>query len=141
MLRKILTRDRCAATSYLAPLVIPATTARSGYPRAWAKPRGSGGWDRRGRRRRYLEGQGGFWLVYICWVWEFVADNQTQHSRDRNAADHPGRSINTYWGFPLSCNNDVGSSPSLEEIDIPMICTIIIMDATVKDQRYIICSS
>ena len=57
MLRKILTRDRRAATSYLAPLVIPATTARSGYPRAWAKPRGSGGWDRRGRRRRYLVGQ------------------------------------------------------------------------------------
>ena len=60
MSRKILTRDRCAATSHLAPLVIPATTARSGYPRAWAKPRGSGGWDRRGRRRRYLEGQSGF---------------------------------------------------------------------------------
>ena len=66
MLRKILTRDRCAATSHLAPLVIPATTARSGYPRAWAKPRGSGGWDRRGRRRRYLEGQSGFYLVYIA---------------------------------------------------------------------------
>ena len=66
MLRKILTRDRRAATSYLAPLVIPATTARSGYPRAWAKPRGSGGWDRRGQRRRYLVGQSGFCLVYIA---------------------------------------------------------------------------